>query len=269
MTNITETALEGEDARDFEPGGSTEIPLERLCSVTRLPLSANQITTLSKDWEGQVGRRTWTDIQWIAQQFLSHSSRGGAQYTVAWYHLVMAVGNLKRSTGPIYPEHLPFPDETFEPPLNFTIPGTGLVVEVADSQSWRSLTTIRGLGVPTATTLLSAVWPGYHVILDRRDAVAAVGVATELWNPTGFEDAKMPDRDTYDQYWDFYEWFLATVKATARDEVEPVNVERALYMLDIKVRKDLPKKGKWQWSQYRDRAVEVLAEADLRVAGSS
>lgn len=253
---------EGNSPDDLEPVGAVQVPLDRLRSVTHLPLGPRAITTLSEEWGGEDALRSWSDIEWVAQQFMRQSSGGSVDATVAWHHLVVAVGNFKRSTGRNHPAHLPPPDQKLQVPDHFTIPGHSLDVHIDDVQTWRYLTkAIRGFDVPTATTLLSAVWPGQHVIIDRRDTVAAVGLTTSVWDSKGYEDAKLPSRKPYDAYWELYEWLRPTIQATAVG-VAPVDVERALYVLDIKARKALPPKRNWRWSQYAEVGGEVLINAE-------
>jgi hypothetical protein len=254
---------------DLEPTRAAAIPLDRLRSATRLPLSQKQVSVLSKDWGGRDAERSWSDIEWVAQQFMRQSSSDPVDAAVAWHHLVVAVGNFKRSTGRNYPVHLPLPDLEFQPSDHFTIPGYGLDVDVSGAKTWGHLTkAIHGFDVPTATTLLSAVWPGRHVIIDRRDIVAAVGLTTTAWDSRGYEDAKLPPRKPYYAYWDLYEWLLPVIRATAVG-VSPVEVERALYVLDIKVRKLLPPKEYWHWSRYTEIAAGILADTEAQFESSS
>lgn len=252
----------GEHLEDFEPGGATQIPLDRLRAVTELPLSPNAITALSAAWGGENAVRAWSDIEWVAQQFMNRASSHQVDATITWHHLVVAVGNFKRSTGRNYPANLPLPSPGFQAQDKFTIPAHSLDVYAGATESWRHLTdAVYGFDVPTATALLSAVWPGQHVIIDRRDTVAAVGLTTTQWNSEGYEDAKLPPRKPYSAYWDLYEWLLPLIRAAAIG-VAPVNVERALYVLDIKVRKNLPPKGNWKWRQYAELASGLVAACD-------
>jgi len=56
--------------------------------------------------------------------------------------------------------------------------------------------------VPTATTLLSALFPGSHVIIDTRATRAAIGVGTGArWDVTGLNDHELPDVSNCQDLW--------------------------------------------------------------------
>ena len=114
----------------------------------------------------------------------------GTDRSWAWQHLLLAVGNFKAHM-PLFPEPLPpAPDsenlkrgETLEVP----VPDGHLTLRVEDSATWRELSEcIRGLAVPRTTTVLSAIWPGRHLIADWRalSAVAALVGARNGWAHT-------------------------------------------------------------------------------------
>jgi hypothetical protein len=173
----------------------------------------------------------------------------------------MAVGNFKRSAGHIFPEGLPDPSPGFVAPPNFVIPGLPRSIVVRDTPaSWRNLTEVSGLGVPTATTLLSALWPGYHVIIDIRASRAAVGVtAGARWDTTNRDHCALPLRNSKEEYWTFYGWYRPIVVASTSRRVQPVQVERALYVLDGRTMRRLPSGRDWTWSDYRAMSEYVLA----------
>ena len=149
------------------------------------------------------------------------------------------------------------------PPFKITIPGSpaGTAnVTCEDQDTWSHLTEIPGLGVPTATAVLAALWPDKHMIIDLRDTRAALGLgAGTLWNVDGLENAELPDRRT-GPYWDLYgNWLRPKVLATATAiSGRPRDVEKALYQLDRHVRSRLPKHG-WTWSDYRNEAQTQLS----------
>jgi hypothetical protein len=184
----------------------------------------------------------------------------------------MSVGNFKRSTGPMVPIYLSTKSRTFKPPSRFDFPElSGGIHTVAKARptTWRFLTSVNGLGVPSATTLLSAVWPEAHIIIDVRDTRAAVAVLRgSAWRGKALDGMDLPTRDAGDDtYWDVYEaWFRPTVlqtseaTKTAGVPCSPLEIERALYELDKKVMKTLPRT--WSrsgtWSQYFAEAKKHL-----------
>jgi hypothetical protein len=245
------------------------IPLSRLGKPSRLPITPEQILSLANEWgrdvQGEnVSEKVWEDVKLLADQFLV-APENDPQACVAWHHLLLAVGNFKRSTGPIVPCTLPKLAEalTEERPDRFRIPGPApesWLVVAGDMSTWARLTSIEGLAVPTASTLLAAIWPREHIIIDRRDLTAAVGLgAGELWTVDGLDEAYLPRRDSHDLYWKLYgEWFRDTVLITADTDRKPGQVERALYRLDQRTRNALP--SSWKWSQYRAEADRQLLE---------
>jgi hypothetical protein len=201
--------------------------------------------------------QTWSDISWLAQDFLGRTLTKSGQATAAWHHLLLVVGNFKRSAGLISPAELPETRDDFEPPAHFEVPGLSGAIATRDvADSWRALTQVPGLGVPTATTLLSALWPGYHIIIDIRDGRAAVGISAGAgWNTEDLDSSDLSPREPDEAYWKLYEWFRPLVVTTAGKSVTPAAVERALYILDTK---SLPKGREWTWSQYREHAKKAL-----------
>jgi hypothetical protein len=121
--------------------------------------------------------------------------------------------------------------------------------------SWQHLTQIPGLGIPTASCLLAALWPGSHAIMDVYDRRAAVGlqVGRRSHNDRRPDTACGPSRE-----WWFYDWFRRTVMLTAQAaDCEPVSVERALYILGARTARK--RDDKWEqhgtWSEYYHAAV--------------
>lgn len=240
------------------------IPIERFGAPGPLPLTSAQIQKLSDEW-GKRGlwHRAWRDIDVLVERFLACDPGDRSAATSAWHHLLMAVGNFKRSAGLILPDRLQSPSAIGDRPEVIAFPaGDTKEAHLAceDPDTWTELTKIPGLGVPTATTVLSALWPNRHVIIDRRDTTAAVGLgAGDLWELDSFDNAHLPDVSTKDRYWELYQgWFLPTVMASTAERVSPLMVERALFRLDERIGegKQLPKK--WLWSDYRSEALREL-----------
>lgn len=210
-----------------------------------LPLTQRKIV----DWAaafGSDGEALWADTTSLASRFWAMSEDQDRQ--VAWHHLVMSVGNFKRQT----PIHIgecmaTVPEVSAAPPEEVVVPG-GSRLARDEAKSWRVLTAVRGLGVATATTLLSALWPGTHVIIDRFAWAAAVGlrasqgVSSRLRGP---EDRKPLPDITWSDYDEYLPWVHATAHAA---EVEPRAVERTLYQLPREV-------GKAESRSWRDYGV--------------
>jgi hypothetical protein len=123
----------------------------------------------------------WRGVQAAADRV--HLARG-ADRSWAWNHLLLAVGNFKAQM-PIFPGPLP-PATASENParsetLEVPVPDGHLTLRVEDPATWRKLSKrIRGLAVPRTTTVLSALWPGRHLIADWRALSAAAALASMI-----------------------------------------------------------------------------------------
>lgn len=240
----------------------SRIPMSRIVPGV-LPLAGVQVTRLATSWvSAGHWRQAWSDIEILAQRFLEGDPDENGMATLAWHHLLLAVGNFKRRGGLIVPARLRSPRAVGTCPDEITIPGAaGELARLAceESATWPRLTETPGLGVPTATTVLSALWPSRHVIIDTRDTRAALGLgAGTLWDVEGLDDAEFPDISTDDRYWALYrEWFRPTILATAGSG-RPLDVEKALFHLDELTMPGLPGGRQWTWSAYRDEALRHL-----------
>jgi hypothetical protein len=169
----------------------------------------------------------------------------------------MAAGNFKRQAPISLPD---LPDSPHAEPLTgdgrrFTIEvkGRPKTVERDNPDSWEHLTEIAGMGVATATTVLSALWPGYHVIADRRDIGAAIGLAYE----EAFGEKILRTAGYIGEIvsWKRYRWFRPKIIAKAEAiNVEAVHVERALYEVDLATETT----SKTPWNEYRRALCRVL-----------
>ena len=251
------------------------IPVATLRQITLLSLKPDQIEKLAGRWNrSEQLALSWTDIEILARRFLAAESDDG-NATDEWHHLLMTVGNFKRRSGLISPGHLTqeAQDDLVHRPDRITIQGTRgqAMVECSNPASWRNLTEkIPGLSVPTATTLLSALWPDYHVIIDWNDRDAAVGLdAAPLLRAQGldrgwFNGGRPSEREPY---WELYDWFRQVVADTASSlteaaiRIRPRDVERALFVLG---RETLTfRRGPdWTWSGYHELLKNMLD--DLR-----
>jgi hypothetical protein len=160
----------------------------------------------------------WQDVQAAADRV--HLSRG-ADRSWAWHHLLLAVANFKAES-PVFPARLPPVPAAAElvrgDILEVPVPGGLLSLGVEDPATWRKLSErMRGIAVPRATTVLSALWPGRHVIVDWRalSAAAALAGARNGWDgaPVGPERA-----DPLRVDWDTYYWYRKAVLDCAAQE---------------------------------------------------
>ncbi|MDX6584605.1 MAG: hypothetical protein QOI10_3789 [Solirubrobacterales bacterium] len=222
-----------------------EVADELVDAKAVLPLEQSQILGWA-DAFGDTGKALWADCARLADRFWGMPE--GQERLVTWHHLLMAVGNFKRQT----PIHIgagltEFADELPARPRDVVVPG-GPRRARDDVTTWRALTDLPGLGVATATTLLSALWPGEHVIIDRLAWRAAVGLrASEGLSSRGVapESGKHLPEVTWGDYVEYLSW----VRATARVEgVKPQEVERTLYQLPRKI----PESKSRSWKQYGD-----------------
>jgi hypothetical protein len=171
-----------------------------------LPLRLGDVEMLAAKWGGPGSRRgrAWADIDVLARTFLTCDPSETQSAVLAWHHLLLAVGNFKRRGGLIMPPSLVGEVES-ERPDHFRIHTSGtatLALKSDDQPTWRKLTQVEGVGVPTATTLLSALWPGSHVIIDKRAMRAAIGLsATGSWDASGHDDYDLPERSPAEKYW--------------------------------------------------------------------
>jgi hypothetical protein len=242
------------------------LQLADLGNPALLPLKLQDVEMLAARWGGPESRRgrAWRDIEVLAEQFLIHDGSRAESGCQAWHHLLLGAGNFKRSAGMILPPALPRTPMA-ERPDACVIPvsvAATLPLERDDPGTWRNLTLVDGLGVPTATTLLSALWPSYHVIIDVRAFRAAVGLSASVgWAVSGLDNSDLPVRSPAEMYWQIYcEWYQPTVLRTANKlECPAVIVERALFCLDGPVVEQL-KRTPWVWTDYRPTAERWMAD---------
>ena len=219
----------------------------------------------------------WPNVQRSAMQFWD-AQRCGDELAKAttWHHLVMSVGNFKRQGGPISLFELPSslePTELDGDPLEecnvlvrSRISGvtTAIRLTADDPMTWRLLDQVDGLAVATSTTLLSALWPGRHFVIDVRDLNAAIALDYVEAQAMGVDPESQRNVVTT---WEWYGWlrdklFLKTLELKSADPtITLVEVERALYLLDKEVER--PARGEHaltnqQYVDKLDRALKLL-----------
>ena len=225
---------------------------------------ASDVQHLADDWakpagRSQIGRedwlRTWRNMTVLASRLFDTVDTQGRSDAESFHHLLMAVGNFKRQAGDIHPPVDFAGPVSKQRPKSLVMPGDLGRLECDEVAAWQWLKRIPGLGIPTASCLLAALWPDSHVIMDVRDRRAPIGlqVGRHSHNDQRLDAAWVPG----DEWW-LYDWFRHTVRLTARDaNCEPVLVERALYVLGVRTAKELSKK--WErngtWSEYYRAAI--------------
>ena len=235
----------------------------------RIAIDVRQIEALwgKPEGKGRIGRndwlRAWRNIRVLASRLLDGLDPQGRCEPETFQHLLLAVGNFKRQAGDI---HLPVDLADWETEWrseSLVLPGGLGRLDRDDVASWQRLDQIPGLGVPTATCLLAALWPDRHAIMDVLDRRATIGfqVGRHSYNDQRLDAALVPSRE-----WWFYDWFRRTVMLTAQAaDCEPVLVERALYILGARTARELG--DMWEqrgtWSEYH-RAVLSQADRLLR-----
>ena len=244
------------------------LALDLLGDARPLPLTRESIDALA----GKFGHRwiqTWADVTTLAESFWREQVTGDdVAKQMTWHHLLLGVGNFKRSAGTMLPLRSTLqPNLDVVPADSLKVPGVNISLDRMDRTTWRALTDgekkVVGLSVPTASTLLAALWPGDHAILDVRVTVALVDLTAGVDKgipPTLEATGSAPERD-----WDLYDLYLSFLSKTASahsDSDDPCSrlvVERALFYLDYLVERALAKQmkaqkrspGKWRWSEYR------------------
>lgn len=196
----------------------------------------------------------WRDVQSAADRV--HRAVG-TDRPWGWHHLLLAAANFKAQM-PVFPAQLPplpVGGASLEraDSLEVPVPSGSIMLRSEDPHTWQELSQhVGGLGVARTTTVLSALWPGRHVIADWRalSAAAALIGAREGWIDTPVESDQT---DRLEVNWETYSWYRGVVlDCAAQEGLQPVRVERALYRLGV------PMPGA-TWTDYASRIEERLA----------
>jgi len=160
---------------------------------------------------------------------------------MTWHHLVMSVGNFKRQGGSISLLELPSsleptgldgdPLEECNVLVRSRISGVTSAIRLSadDPMTWRLLDQVDGLAVATSTTLLSALWPGRHFVIDVRDLNAAIALDYVEAQAMGVNPGSQRNVMTT---WEWYAWlrdklFLKTLELKAADRYSTDALDRA------------------------------------------
>lgn len=193
-------------------------------------------------WDGGL----WDDILWLAHR--AWTAPEDDERRTRWHHLVMAVGNFKRQNGRrLRPARIgTVPAPTFTRPDRFCVPD-GPEVLRDDAGSWMRLQqSLGGAATATTTTILAALWPDSHHILDWRvlAAVTGLGILAGGDENLGLADADSRSQlqPTLDQYARVRELLLTLGNKAG---VPVGTLERALYLMSRAVQ------GKGMtWAEY-------------------
>lgn len=191
-------------------------------------LTCDQLRTLSSGWsDGGL----WDNIRWLAQRFWD-TPQSSQDERVAWHHLVMAIGNFKRQSGRrLHPAQLHALEEVAASRSSFVVPGTAVLVARDTSDTWMRLC-LPGMATATRTTLLAALWPDHHHVLDWRVLCATVGVALTTLDDTRLRDSDSTETLTLmDEHYERIRALLLAVRDRCND-LDLLSIERALYRLD-------------------------------------
>jgi hypothetical protein len=217
-----------------------------------LGVPAERIRMLGASWsDGGL----WDDIAFLAQR--TWEAGDDDERRMRWHHLVMAVGNFKRQGGrrlrpapvaPAWHRVLAGSEDWIRLP-------DGLLVACDDPASWARLeNSLPGAATATTTTLLAALWPGTHHILDWRVLAAVAGLDSAATGgnslalaPPGSQGRLEP---TIERYRDIRE-LLVRLAGEARIPVQ--TMERALYRMS----RGVSGKG-MTWAQYGQALTTVL-----------
>lgn len=214
------------------------------------------IAALSATWDDG---GLWDDIQVLADLAWQQPAPRGLE----WHHLVMAVGNFKRQRGRRLRPASPVPGsvradgrpdvrgDAFEYPRR---DGELDVVTREDPDSWERLEeNLPGAAVATTTTLLAALWPDHHFVLDWRVLAALIGLSQMTPPMVHTPSFATPARGVTPDL-SHYPWARAQLQARTSDSCSVTALERGLYVLSQRVRSDKTR----SWADYGEAFIKVL-----------
>jgi len=230
--------------------------------VTPSFLGRSQIKALNGEFKPR-DRQLWEDIEWLSAQFWDSDCD-----PIRGHHLLMAVGNFKRQA--IIRLHDPLPRTLGEAPVGSnreTCEIGGEPLGRDDPNTWKRFCGLNegvsGFGVATTTTLLSALWPGHHVIIDQRALRAFVALrvaqglecllpAARLATPSKLVEVKWDD-----YYSEGGSAYLGQVLSHVEEDVAPVEVERALFELDKRHDDKTHEEECRDWNTYGGHLLDI------------
>jgi hypothetical protein len=225
-----------------------------------LGVPAERIRALGETWDDG---GLWNDILWLA--LLARTATDDRERRMRWHHLVMAVGNFKRQNGRrLRPSQIsPADNLTYAASADhFNGPGD-LRINRDDAESWRRLQdSLVGSATATTTTLLAALWPDSHHILDWRVLAAVAGLGLLAGGESDLDLVTADGGGPLPPVLGLYPKVrILLVRQSAGAGVPLRTTERALYLMSRAV------KGRGTtWAEYGGKLREA-AQAD-RASGA-
>lgn len=207
----------------------------------------------------------WSGIRSCAQAM--DRAEADKERALATHSFLLAVGNFKRHTPIFVAPATNAPDESWEAEPEVFVWKVGtLCRDVADS--WLSLDAVQGIGVPTASTVLSALWPTSHAIFDALTVQAATALrgASGHWDgPISPTEATSESPPHFERKkwisWDCYRWYRDDCILTCAESngVSPQTIERALFQVIRWQFINDPAPPNETWDAYGQRLIRCLA----------
>lgn len=198
--------------------------------VLILGVPADQIRALGEAWsDGGL----WDDILFLS--LLAWAAADDRERQMRWHHLVMAAGNFKRQNGRrLRPSRIsPAGNLTFTPAAEHFTGPAGLTINRDDSDSWENLRrSLAGAGPTMTTTVLAALWPDTHHILDWRVLAAVAGLGLVAGGENDLHLAEPAGRNQLEPELDRYaEVRELLIRQSGQAGVPLRTTERALYLM--------------------------------------
>lgn len=218
-------------------------------------------------WANRFPRGTrglWQGIRACARRLAESDAQ---DLPAATHAFLYAVGNFKRQS-PIFPAGWDEEAADWEAPPSVDL-WEGIALSRDDDQTWEQLTLIRGIGIPTATTVLAALWPKTHAVFDVMTVQAAVALraAAGHWDgpvPAEAAASNAPPRFNRRTWltWTTYRWYrdhcilpTATAVGTSAQDVE-----RAWFELMRWSVRHLDVPSNESWADYGARLRQLLLD---------
>jgi hypothetical protein len=198
--------------------------------VLILGIPADRIRALGEDWsDGGL----WDDILFLA--LLAWAAADDHERRMRWHHLVMAAGNFKRQNGRrLRPSRIsPADNLTCSARAEHFSGPDGLTISRDDAKSWQNLqNSLNGAGAAMTTTLLAALWPDSHHILDWRVLAAVTGLGLVAGGENDLHLAEPGGQNQLDPDLDLYFKVRELLIRQSGEAGVPLRTtERALYLM--------------------------------------
>lgn len=221
-----------------------------------------QIKAYREETEGN-----WSWVRFFADRAWRHAgTHGGEVGTERTVQLLLAVGNFKRQT-PIRLGHFTTPmdgpiacNDVEEDPsregITLEVDGTRVELHRDDVPgNCRQLEELRGLATATATTVLAALWPNHHWIMDSRSAPVLAGL---LHLEEILQDHRPPDDESAKVNASSYsDWYRPGIlELSKRWRVTGQDLERCCFLMPRpESDKDRP------WRDFASQAVSLARDS--------